>query len=135
MLKAIIVLATILVAVALATQPLEENEWSHHLNHKRQLSQHHHKPQEARHSAKEHVSHGKQVHQVVSHLKEHKDHAHGKSTSPRKSRQANKKEQGHKRSHHQKEHHKHQESHSRKARSHSGGSQHHHKRHAGSRRH
>ncbi|XP_017069254.1 histidine-rich glycoprotein [Drosophila eugracilis] len=125
MLKTIIVFATILVAVAMAMQPLEDNERHHHLNHKRQLSQHHQKFQEVRHSAKDHIQNAKALHQVVSHAKEHR--ARGQSSSQRKSRQAHK-EQDHKKSHHKKEHH------SRKSRSHPEVNKHH-KRHSGSRRH
>ncbi|KAI8039714.1 histidine-rich glycoprotein [Drosophila gunungcola] len=123
MLKAIIVFATVLVAVALAMQPLEDNERKHHLNHKRQLSQHHQEFQELKHSAKDHNKHGRSLHHVASHTKEHKAHEH--STAQRKGRQA-KQEHGHKKSHHQKE------LHSRKVRSHSKGSKTHHKRHTGS---
>lgn len=127
MLKAIIVFATILVAVAMAMQPLEDNERTHHLNHKRQLSQQHHhhhqKLQEVRHSGHDSLKHG------GSHVKEHLAHH-----SERKARQSHK-EPGHKKSHHQKEHRQQQDNHTRKSRSHSKGSKQHHKRHTGSRRH
>ncbi|EDV56378.1 histidine-rich glycoprotein [Drosophila erecta] len=122
MLKAIIVFATILLAVALAMQPLEDNERNHHLNHKRQLSHHHQKSQEVRHSAHDNLSPGKELHQSGSHVKEHAGHGQSHHHSQRKARQSHK-EPGHKKSHHQ------------KSQSHSKGSKKHHKRHTGSRRH
>ncbi|XP_017040677.1 histidine-rich glycoprotein [Drosophila ficusphila] len=123
MLKAIIVFATILVAVAVAMQPLEDNDRNHHLNHKRQLSHHHQQLQDAN---KERIQHRKSLHQAISHHKEHKSHGH--ATSARRQL-----EESHKKGHHQKEHH--QDNHFRKARSHSKTNKHHHKRHTGSRRH
>ncbi|KAH8320589.1 hypothetical protein KR067_005698, partial [Drosophila pandora] len=122
----IIIFATVLVAVALAMQPLDakdENSRHHHLNHKRQLSQHPHSHQQ--HGSglaekKEHLKHGREVvDHVVSHAK-----GHAKSHKP-----------------HKKHHHQSQDEHSRrKARSHpskhhSHKSGHPHKHHSASRRH
>ncbi|KAH8238720.1 hypothetical protein KR038_007763, partial [Drosophila bunnanda] len=122
----IIVFATLLVAVALAMQPLnEDNSRNPHLNHKRQLSQHHHK--DLHHELKEHHKQGKNLPHLAAH------NIHAKSTSQRKGRQAHS-EHGHSKSHHQhkQQHLKSHHSTSRKARS---NSKHHHKRHSGSRHH
>lgn len=129
----IIVFAILFVAVALAMQPLDEdNDRNHHLNHKRQLSQHHHKDllAERHHSAsngpKEHHKQGKNL----AHLAAYKTHAKSKRTG----RTAHS-EFGHSKSHQQKQRHQKDHFSSRKARSHSTHSKHHHKRHAGSRHH